>query len=436
MTNAIAKIDFQPVRFVDLPYWAQDDHVAAFGAFVRSCPAVIDQCAQSDIPPPGWHLNGEPARDMEDFATTAAAPRRSLRRALKATCQAAMQMQHKAQDSNAKLTGGQARAFFETFFTPHQIAPRHKSGLGPGLLTGYYEPVLKGSRRREGLFQTPLYTRPNDLVNLVEEQSRAGVGQEHSHARQTETGLEPFATRAQIESGALAGGELELLYLPCPVDAFFLHIQGSGLIELDDGTSVRLTYDGKNGWPYSSIGKLLIDQGVIGADTMSLQALGEYLRADLGRAEAIMQYNKSFVFFRELHGEEAAGAHGVMNVQLTPGRSLAIDPRFHMMGAPVYVCAPDLHYSDGDANDDDDGDGGDDCGRGRGRADTGTAADGGFYRLMIGQDVGSAIKGAERGDIYFGSGAGAGELAGVTKQAGKFFVLLPALKPEPLSNGV
>ncbi len=413
MSNANAKISFQAVSFGELSLWEQDDHLAAFRAFVRSCRPVIERdCTVSSVPP-AWSLaklntsggDGVKAADPDSSTGSEISVGLSMVQSLRAACQAAIRLVDTERSGAQTITKDRARHFFESCFSPHRVVPRQDRCL----LTGYYEPVLKGSRQCHGRFQIPLYSRPADLINLVDEQGRAGVGQTHSHARQTAAGLEAFPTRAQIEQGALAGQGLEQFYIGCPVEAFFLHIQGSGLIELDDGTSARLTYDGKNGWPYSSIGKLLIDQGVIGAGEMSLQSLGAYLRSDLVRARQIMQHNKSFVFFRELRGAEAAGAHGVMNVQLTPGRSLAIDPRFHMMGTPIYVCADDLVSGDDKT---------------------------GFHRLMIGQDVGSAIKGAERGDIYYGSGDSAGELAGVTKARGEFIVLLPRFDLERLADGI
>jgi|GEM_PF-124668 len=378
------KVSYKPVSFADLPGWDEDDHLAALRTFQRSCLKLVETAR-----------NGGKSGPM---ATPVA---------LLGICDEAILtfalpvggggMRKSSSKGTAKKPGrSQARAFFEQYFTPYRM--QHN---GPrSVLTGYYEPVLQGSRRRHGKFQTPIYKRPADLVNLVGEADRASVGNAMTHARRTDKGLEPYATRAEIEQGALDGKGLELLYLAEPVDAFFLHIQGSGRIKLEDGSSIRITYDGKNGYPYSSIGHYLIRIGVMGAKSMSLQALRKWLMADRERGRKVMWHNQSFIFFRELKGAEASGARGVMDVQLTPGRSLAVDPRYHVLGLPIYVSAPGLrHVKKGH----------------------------GFHRLMVGQDVGSAIKGPERGDIYFGSGKRAGELAGVTKATGTFFVLLPKL---------
>jgi membrane-bound lytic murein transglycosylase A len=353
------KVIFQPATFADLPGWENDDHLAAFKTFLVSCEKVENAAAR---------IKGR-------------SPQSELARA----CRAAAGM---------KLpTRTAAKAFFEGNFIPHRVVHRGDGGF----LTGYFEPVVEGSRVKEGRFQTPVYKRPPDLVNVVDETERAKGGL--THLRQTEAGLVPFPKRAEIEQGALAGKGLELLYLADPVDTFFMHIQGSGRIKLPDGTFVRINYDGKNGHPYTSIGRYLIKQGLFPADRMSLGALSRWLRADRARGQQVMWQNESFIFFRELKGDESDGPRGALGVVLTPGRSLAVDTAFHTLGTPIYVSAPTLKHA---------------------------TKSGGFNRLMVAQDVGSAIKGPERGDIYFGSGERAGRLAGITSHAGSYFVLLPA----------
>ncbi|MFN3867832.1 MAG: MltA domain-containing protein, partial [Hyphomicrobiaceae bacterium] len=167
-----------------------------------------------------------------------------------------------------------------------------------------------------------------------------------------------------------------------------------------------VTYDGKNGHPYTSIGRYLIDNGLVPADRMSLAALKSWLRKNPARMREVLWQNRSYVFFRAIEGEEAEGPLGVLSIPLTTGRSLAVDTAFHAIGTPVYVSSPALKHV--------------------------TRDDAGFHRLMIAQDVGSAIKGPERGDIYVGSGAKAGALAGITKHQGNFFVLLP----RPMTAGL
>jgi membrane-bound lytic murein transglycosylase A len=358
------KTEFIPAKFDELPGWPRDDHAAAFRTFLKSCDRVTTLAER-----------GTPAGR--------AAPGPGLLLA----CSEASAL------SSRKLASGEARAFFERFFEPHRL--RH--ARPQGLLTGYYEPVLEGSRVATERFKVPVYRRPPDLVNAVDETMRGTTGGKFTHLRRNGDKLEPYPTRAAIEQGALAGKGLELVHLADPVDTFFMHIQGSGRIKLTDGTSIRIGYDGKNGHPYTSIGRYLIDKGLLAADRISLDSLAKWLRADLKRGREVMWQNASFVFFRELEG--AAGApNGALGIPLTAGRSLAVDASIHALGTPVYVSAPTLkHASKGSP----------------------------FARLMIAQDVGSAITGPVRGDIYFGSGNTAGKLAGVTKHAGNFFVLLP-----------
>lgn len=365
------EVVLEPVAFPDLAGWAGDDHVAAFEAFLKSARRLLS------IAVSGEGYGGKPASG-----------------ALLEAGRAALRL---AQTGPSPAT---ARSFFESGFMPHRIVHSGPSGL----LTGYYEPVLEGARSRGGPFQVPIYRRPPDLVNMVAESQRGAMAHTLTHARKTATGTEPYATRAEIEGGALAGQGLELLWLEDPVDTFFLHIQGSGLIAFEDGSELRITYDGKNGHPYTSVGRYLIDQGLFPADRMSLEALKDWLKADPERGRQAMWQNKSFIFFRELVGEEAGSALGVLGIPLTPGRSLAVDAGYHEIGLPVFVSAPTLTHAESRE---------------------------GWQRLMIAQDVGSAIRGPERGDLYYGTGDGAGARAGVTIHPGRFFVLLPGPAGEP-----
>ncbi|MCB1520135.1 MAG: MltA domain-containing protein [Hyphomicrobiaceae bacterium] len=349
-----------------MPGWDADDHLAALRAFVTSCGRVAAAVKAG-------------AR----IGKTNPTPE------LLAVCEAAERL------SAAEPTRKTARAFFEEAFRPHRVLHRSETGL----LTGYYEPLVEGSRVKDATFSAPLLRRPGDLVNLVSEAERGAVGERLTHARKDGAGWTPYPTRREIEEGALSGNDLELIYLRDPVDVFFMQVQGSGLVALPDGGKVRVTYDGKNGHPYTSIGRYLIDQGLFPADRMSLQALKRWLRANPERMRDVLWQNQSYVFFRELSGDEATAPRGVLEIPLTPGRSLAVDTAFHVIGTPIYVSSQRLVHA--------------------------TRKPGGFHRLMIAQDVGSAIRGPERGDIYFGSGHHAGSIAGVTKHPGNFYVLLP-----------
>jgi membrane-bound lytic murein transglycosylase A len=348
-----AGVSFEPATFADLKGWAEDDHLAALQAFRRSCPKL------------------GPAADLTRACAAAAV------------------------EGAEPWSRARARAFFEAHFRPHRVVHR----AGEGLLTGYYEPEIAGARVRGEAYTVPVYRRPPDLENLVAEAQRGAKADSLTHARRTAAGLEPYATRAEIDQGALAGHGLELAYVRCPVDLFFMQVQGSGVIRLPDGAKMRVTYDGKNGHPYTSIGRYLVDAGELPPEPMSLEILAGWLRQDLVRAAPVMWQNASYVFFREIPPSEAEGPLGVEAIPLTAGRSLAVDAGTHALGTPIWVSSPSLTHAT-DAT--------------------------GFHRLMIAQDVGSAIRGPERGDIFFGSGAEAGRLAGITRHAGRFFVLLPA----------
>ncbi len=265
----------------------------------------------------------------------------------------------------------QARRFFEENFAAFRIEAE------AGLLTSYFEPVLPGSRTPSAAFPIPVYRRPPDLKQLPPGHDLAAAGL--TAGRETGRGFAPYPTRAEIEAGALGGLGLEILYLPDAIDAFIMHVQGSGRIELDDGTVVRLTFDGKNGHPYTSVARRLIERGDIKVEGADLEGMIAWLRAQPDPAP-FLQENRSYAFFKELPAV-AAGPLSSMGVELFAGRSLAADPLYHCLGMPIWVSAPGLVFS--------------------GRP---------FRRLAIAQDTGSAIRGPQRGDIFAGSGAEAGRV--------------------------
>lgn len=362
------RVSFEPENFAKLEGWANDDHAAAFSAFRKSAPRVIERAAVAAAP---TSRRPQPSDDL-----------------LK-VCRLAERL------SEETISGTVAREFFEQNFTPYRLI--HD---GPtGILTGYYEPELIGARQRSEKFSIPVYARPSDLVNLIDEAERGARAGERTHARQTAEGLKPYFSRAEIDQGALEGLGLELLYVEDPIDLFFMQVQGSGLIRFDDGRTVRLTYAGKNGFDYTSIGRFLIDSGLFPSEDMTLQALIDWLKADPVRARAVLWKNESYVFFRELGPVSESATLGADGIALSPGRSMAVDTAFHEIGTPIFVRSSRLMHAD----------------------DSQTS----FNRLMIAQDVGSAIKGPERGDLFFGTGLQAGQLAGQTKHDGRFIVLLP-----------
>jgi membrane-bound lytic murein transglycosylase A len=257
-----------------------------------------------------------------------------------------------------------ARAFFELFFRPVIV------GEPPALFTGYYEPELTGSPVRTPRYAWPIYRRPPEL--------RDGA---------------VWHSRAAIEGGILRGRGLEIAWLDDPVEVFFLHIQGSGRIRMPDGSVVRVGYAGKNGHPYRSVGKELVRRGIFSAHEVSAGTIRAWVRRNPALGAELLNQNPSYVFFRKLPDLPAdMGPIGAMGRSITPLRSVAIDPDFTPLGAPVWI-------------------------EKEGRLP--------MNRLMVAQDTGGAIKGAQRADIFYGFGDAAGDAAGDVKDGGRMVLLLP-----------
>jgi membrane-bound lytic murein transglycosylase A len=348
-------LDKTPVPFSGIPGWPADDHSAAFTAFRRSCEELI----------------ASPGVD---------AP-------IAAVCRTALSLSPHASPDDAQR-------FFETHFHACRITPPADGAI----VTGYFEPELEGSLEPGGGFDVPVYALPDDLALIAEGQTPAGWLSGLTAARRTPDGLVPYYTRQEIEEGALKGRGLEIVFLSDLCDAFVMHVQGSGRILLPDGRVMRIGFAGKNGYPYSSIGRRLVARGDLDPAEASLARVLDWLRADRERGRRLMWENKSFIFFRVLDETEAAqGPHGALGAPLTPGRSLAVDPRYHRLGLPIWVSAPALRDEQ----------------------------DRPFDRLMIAQDTGSAIRGPVRGDVFWGTGAEAGRIAGETRHPCDFYILIP-----------
>ncbi|MDA0260703.1 MAG: murein transglycosylase A [Proteobacteria bacterium] len=353
--------------FSDLKGWGSADLQAPLSAFQRSC-------AQFRRLPKGRSLgaNGIGGR-VEDWQSV---------------CDAAG-----AVDS---ADPGLIRRFFETLFLPVAIINNTQE---TGLFTGYYEPELRGRRHKRGSFTVPLYTRPKDLVTVDLGAFRENLRGQQIAGRVVGGRLRPFETRAAIEAGALANRGLELLWVDDPIEAFFLHIQGSGRIVLEDGSLQRVGYAGQNGHPYFAIGRELVARGALDREMVSLQSIRAWLAANPGEASAVMSKNPSFVFFRKIEGD---GPLGAFQVPLTPRASLAIDRRYVPLGVPVWLetSLPE---------------GGD-------RASQSTQP---WHAMVVAQDTGGAIRGVVRGDIFFGAGTEAEAVAGRLNSPGRYFMLLP-----------
>ena len=283
-----------------------------------------------------------------------------------------------------------ARLFFERAFTPHRVLGH---GKAEGLFTGYYEAELRGARKRDAHYRFPVYSRPGDLVMVDVGRFREEHRGETLAGRVQDGRLLPYATRAEIAAGVLAGKGLELLWADDPVDVFFLHIQGSGRVRMQDGSVLRLGYAGKNGHRYRSIGRELIARGEISKEGVSMPALRAWLAAHPEKIPDLLAHNPSFVFFRIL---ERDGPIGSLGVALTPGRSLAVDRAFLPLGAPLWLDS--VEPLDPEKP---------------------------LRRLVVAQDTGGAIKGPVRGDLFWGFGAEAERQAGSMNVSGKYYLLLP-----------
>jgi membrane-bound lytic murein transglycosylase A len=297
-----------------------------------------------------------------------------------------------------------ARALFAELLRPVAVSNR---GDREGLFTGYYEPTLRGSRVEGGAFTVPLYVRPPELVSVDLGRFRPDLKGKRIAGKVEDGALVPYFDRAAIDEGALAGRDLELVWVDDPVDAFFLEIQGSGRIQLEDGSEMRVGYAGQNGFVYSAIGRELIRRGDLTREQMSMETIREWLEAHPDEAREVMRTNASYVFFRELTGE---GPIGSLGVALTPERSLAVDPLFVPLGVPVWI---DTTVPAGAP--------------GGGRP---------LQRLLVAQDTGGAINGPVRGDVFWGHGDDAAATAGSMRQPGRLWLLLPktVTLPEPLTS--
>jgi membrane-bound lytic murein transglycosylase A len=337
-----------------LPGWREENPALAWDAFLTSCDALREKEAWRDVCTVGLQIN-KPDRDT-------------------------------------------ARRFFEINFTPYRIAS--PDGGGEGLVTGYYEPLLHGSRKPSGRYRYPLYGVPDDLLVI----DFAGLYPElkgmRLRGRLEGRHVVPYYDRAQIENGEAAVRGKEIAWVDDAIDLFFLQIQGSGRIELDTGETLRVGYADQNGYPYRSIGRWLVERGELALEKASMQGIKAWARQNPDKLTELLNHNASYVFFRELP-VNLPGPLGALGVPLTAQRSVAVDPRAVPLGAPVFL------------------------------ATTWPNSDRPLNRLMLAQDTGGAIRGAVRADFFWGFGDEAAREAGRMKQPLRMWVLLPNGFPIP-----
>ena len=346
-----------PVAFSELPGWADDRHDEAADALRKSCGILAPRPDSRSLGAGGL------AGTVADWRPICA--------------------------ELGSLDAAAARAFFERWFTPH-AADRD------GFFTGYYEPTLAAAARRTPAYATPLHARPDDLVSVTLGEFRRAWAGERIAGRVEDGRLRPYPSRGDIVAGALDDRGLEIAWVADPVDAFFLQIQGSGRLAFEDGAIARVGYDGQNGHPYTAIGRVLVAEGEMDREAVSMQSIRAWLAANPDRADRVMNANASYVFFRRLATDGPVGAQGAV---LTPRRSLAVDRRFVPLSTPVWLDTTAPAPDGGDA-----------------------AA---FRRLMVAQDTGGAIRGATRGDVFWGAGEEAAAIAGRMQNRGRVWLLLP-----------
>jgi membrane-bound lytic murein transglycosylase A len=343
---------FEPVAWSKLPGWRADDALAAWPAIVSSCSVI--------------HARAE----WQPFCSALVA----------------------ASPGDADFV----RAFAEQHLTPYRVVRQTgRKRATSGLVTGYYEPLLRGSRERVEPFTTPLYRRPDDLLVVELAALYPELKGKRVRGRLEGNKVVPFHTRAQTrEAPGLRGHEI--VWIDDSLDAFLLEVQGSGRVQLPSGETIRLQYADQNGQPYRSIGRYLVDQGVMKLEDVNIPAIRAWLVANPPRMREVLDSNPSVVFFAEAAlADPSIGPKGAQGVPLTAGRSIAVDPTVVPLGAPVFLSTS---YP---------------------------ATELPLQRLVVAQDTGGAIRGPVRADLFFGFGAEAGAQAGMMKQEGEMWILWP-----------
>jgi len=343
-----------PATWSEVEGWREDDPSLALGAFLQSCTPLRLR--------PQWQAACAEAATLDRLSET------------------------------------QVRAFFQRRFVPHRVLNAENDPVG--LATGYYVPDLRGSRVPSPAYPWPLYRRPDDLLVIDLREIYPELGNYRLRGRLDAQRVRPYWDRAGIEGAGRPLAGQELFWVDDPVELFFLQIQGSGRILFEDGSRVMVNYAEQNGHPYRSVSKWLLERGVMAREQMSMQSIKAWARENPAQVNELLNTNPSYVFFRELPGD-ADSPPGALGVPLTSGRSLAVDPRYTPLGAPVFV------------------------------ATTWPDSDRPLYRLMMAQDTGGAIKGPVRADFFWGMGDTAGVQAGRMKQPLRMWVLLPAEEQSP-----
>jgi membrane-bound lytic murein transglycosylase A len=385
---------YAPVAWADIPGWSEDDHLEAFTAFRASC-QLIDAPHRPPADPKGRDAKAIDAKPSDTKAPdpnaldSKALDSKALGSSLRDPCRAA---------KLATISDrARARVFFEDNFQPLRIS---RLGEADGFVTGYYEPVIDGSLTPTDVYNVPVYRRPSNLFVRGFSQDAPSLPNKGQVFRKIgRRKLVPYYDRGEIEDGAIAGRGLEICWLKSQTDLLFTQIQGSARIRLEDGSMRRINYDAHNGFPYTAVGRILIERNIIPKDQMSMQRIRQWMEQNPDGAKELRRLNRSYVFFHEVQLSDKDEAVGAQGVPLTPGRSIAVDKSLHVYGTPFFI-AGELPIESEQSKTP-------------------------FRRLMVAQDTGSAIVGPARADIYFGAGAEAGRVSGRLRNSMRFVMLVP-----------
>lgn len=351
-----------PRLFKDIPGWVADDHSQVLPAFIRSCDKL------EKLPKEKAMGQFDEMGRVSDWIPL---------------CEAARLIR-----PGNKI---EAQYFFESRFLPYRIKNNNRTS---GKFTGYYEAELRGAFGPDNRYRFPIYAKPKDLISANLGSFDDAYKGKTIYGRLDQGRFVPYYSRAEIEDGALSGRQLETVWVDNAIDAFVLHVQGSGRVILPDGSHVRVGFEAKNGHRYTSIGRELVAANQMRLEDVTMPAIRAWMEAHPVAALALMRKNKSFIFFRIVDGDGPIGAQGVA---LSPGRSLAVDRTFVPLGAPLWINT----------------------------TEPGTRGKEKLRRLVVAQDTGSAIKGPVRGDFFWGYGAEAAYKAGVMNETGDYYILLP-----------
>jgi membrane-bound lytic murein transglycosylase A len=364
MTSPSQEFRLEPATFADLKGWEEDDPSSLFRA-MKDCRTHI-----RDVKPYRTGAAGLTADDLLTFLDAA--------------------------EGREPQDAAEARAFFEEHCQPFFI---RRDGGASGFVTAFFEPEIDVSATPDETYRHPFYRRPDDLIDLDETNRPSELDPSYMFGRLRDGVISAYPDRGEIDRGYLEGKGLEIAWAKSKVDVFFVHVQGAARLRYPDGRLGRITYAAKAGHPFSAVGRLLIDRGLLDRATISMQTIRDWLYAHLDEVDEVLSHNRSYIFFREADvSDPALGPIAAAKVPLVSGRSLAVDRLIHTFGFPFFIRSESLTHLDAGKP---------------------------FARLMLALDTGSAIVGPARGDIFTGSGYDAGELAGTVRNDADFYILIP-----------